>query len=1140
MIFYACVKGRSWPLTYRLLLIMKLVVFMTMLSIVQATAGSYAQTITLRAENMTLSQAMRSIQKQSGYPFFLNGKDLAQTKINVFIDGATLEDAMQDLLTPLSLEWVLKDKTIIIKRAKLKPKDIAGSFLLQQRAISGRVQDEKGEALAGVTVSLKGTQIATTTDNAGRYQIATPTSSGTLVFAIMGYGAVEQPIDNKSIIDVSMTPSISDLDEVVVVGYGTQKKVNLTGSVATIKGEDLVVTKNENAINMLAGKVPGVRITQGSSEPGAFMSAFDIRGYGAAPLVVIDGVPRGGMERLNPEDIESISVLKDASASVYGVRAANGVVLITTKKGKMGKPDVSYSYNMGLQQMLNVASQTTALQYYIMRNEQNRRQFRYYTGFTGTDIYPEQAMEPFEDGTRQTTDWRDEVLRDIAPQSSHNLSVSGGTERVNYYVGAGYMDQNSFFKSGDINYNRFNLRANVDAKISDYLSVDIGIYGIKDKRQSGQVNSQGLLKSLYTNMPDDPVYAFNDARYPWRTADEVNPVVMMDRELGGYIDRENYNYQANAAAHFKIPGVEGLAVHGKFAYDFSFADEHNYAKAHNLYRVSGENLEEYLVRAPSKIRRFTSTNNATNMQLSVDYNRIFHEKHNVQLLALFEESHFLSDNYGAERRLYVDRPYLFAGVTDGQNTLMNTGDFEGTSQGFVGKAHYDYLSKYIVDLSARYDGSSKFKPGPSQWGLFPSASLAWRISQEPFAKNTLESWRINDIKLRMSYGKLGDDRSSSYQFITGYNYPAAGYVVNGMYVNGTETRGLANENITWYTSTIADWGFDGKLFDSKFGVTFDYYIRNRDGLLGTRSLTIPGTFGATLPEENINSDRTSGFELELSYQDRVNDFDYSVTAFFSQTRTKIIHNERALAGNSYDNWRNNLEGRYNDIWWGKGYSGRYTSYEEIYSDEVNRGGGNQAFLPGDYVYEDWNGDGQINDWDIKPIGIKNTPLLNYAMMLTGSYHGFDLYMHFQGTFKAYKQYEGQVRDPLTWGRNSLDYFWDRWHPVDPKADYFDPHTEWVPGIWHVSGSSSITDAANIQNASYLRLKTVELGYTFPKQIINILGKSCRIYVNAYNLVTFTKFRFLDPEAFPNIDNTHQAQAPYPNNRTFNFGGKITF
>ena len=1118
--------------------IMRIILFLIFAVILQSFANeSYSQKTRLSLDFLKtkLVNVLDEIEENSEF-FFLFNEKLVDTnrEVSVSFENKEVDEILDKLFDGTDIVYTISDRKIILAPELLTKKTQKQTF------ISGTVTDEAGKPLPGVTVLIKGTTNGTVTNVDGNYSISNVPGNATLQFSFVGMLTQEVEVGNQATIDITMKMDAIGIEEVVAVGYGTQKRVNLTGSVSSVKSEELVVTKNENPVNLLTGKMAGVRVAQGSSEPGRNMSKFDIRGYGSSPLVVIDGVARDGFQQLNPEDIESISVLKDASASVYGVRAANGVLLITTKTGKPGAPKVSYSFNGGIQQMLNVPSQTTALQYYMMKNEQRRRQFRYFTGFNDSDVYSEQAMAPFINGERQTTDWRNETLREFAPQTSHNISISGGTNKVNYYIGAGYMDQNSFFKSGDLNYKKFNLRAKLGVEVTDNLKLDVGVYGQKNRRQSTQVDSKGLLKSLYTNMPDDPVYAYDDPKYPWKTADEINPVVMMDRNLGGYRDSYNYEYKANVAAHFKIPNVEGLAVHGLYSYDFNLYDSHNYAKAHNLYRLDGDNLEEFLVRAPSRIERYSWNKNASTVQLSVDYNRIFAEKHNVQLLVLFEESHFLADNYGAGRRIYVDLPYLFAGSTDKQYTWMGADNLEGVNKGFVGKAHYDYSSKYLIDLAARYDGSYKFKSGSSQWGFFPSVSLGWRISQEAFLRDFVGRLSISDLKLRGSYGKLGDDRASSFQYITGYQFPRSGYVVDGVYQTGTETKGIANENITWYTSTITNLGFDAKLFEGKLAIAFDYFIRDREGLLGTRVLTLPGTFGASLPQENINSDQTEGFEVELTYKNRINDLKYSITGLFSQTRTRIIHSERAESGNSYENWRNNPQGRYNDIWWGKGYEGRYLSYDQVYNDEVNRGGGNMNYLPGDYIYEDWNGDGTINYWDNKPIAIKNTPVLNYSTIFTAEYKNFDLYLQFQGTLKAYKEYEGQVRDPLTWGRNSLDYFWDRWHPVDPKADFFDPHTEWVQGEWMVSGSRSITDAANIQNASYLRLKTLELGYTVPERIIKGIGQNLRIYVNAYNLLTFTKFKFLDPEAYPDSNNSHRAQASYPNNRVYNIGAKITF
>lgn len=1016
------------------------------------------------------------------------------------------------------------------------------------KTITGVVKDAAGEPIIGANVVVKGTTNGTVTDLDGNFSLQCP-SNAVLVVTYVGFSEQEIPVSGKNEIVITLREDSQNLDEVVVVGYGTQKKVTLTGAVAAIKDDELITTKNENAQNMLTGKIPGVRVMQKSAEPGSFNNNFDIRGMGDA-LVIIDGVPRDNMTRLDPNDIESISVLKDASAAVYGVRAANGVVLITTKKGKAGHVELEYSGNVGWQNPSGAVKSVSAADWMTLKNEKSMHNVN-----GGTLVYDLDEIEAYRNGTKQGTDWYDAVMRPLAPQTQHTLSVRGGNEKTNYYMSAGYLYQESFLRSESLDYDRFNVRSNISTKITDRLTVDLNMSGIMDQKDQPYQNSDWIIRAMQRAPATQPIYANNNPDYllyGWIEGD--NPVAMMDADQVGYKKYNNKWFQTSAQVTYDLPWIEGLQAKGMFSYDYQIADNKIYARTYNEYEYD-EATNTYTARereSPSTYRREHYTKQSWLYQVSLNYTHTFDDAHNVNGLLLLEGQRRDGDNFFAKREMALDLDQLFAGNTTNQEGNMSTNYdqnnpanrdlYQESNMGLVGKFGYDYKSKYLAEFSFRYDGSSKFGSG-AQWGFFPSGSIGWRISEEDFWEESPLSF-INNAKVRASYGKLGDDRASNYQFITGYIYPSSGgnntrpggYVFNGSFVNASESKGIINPDITWYIAKTFDVGVDLDAWNGLLGITADYFSRTRTGLLTTRATSLPSVVGASLPQENLNGDFTQGFDLEVSHYNRVGDFGYNLKAIFSYTRTKDTYIERGESGNSYENWRNNTNERYQNIVWGYGDGGRYTSYDDIANSDIYVGYGT---LPGDYKYEDYNGDGIISDLDKYPIGYENRPLINFSLNIGADWKGFDLNLLFQGAAMQYNRYIEQLREPM-WGNdysNALDYFMDRWHPVDPTADPYNPSTEWVSGEYAYTGTlADEYSAYNVHNSSYVRLKSAELGYTFPQKWIEKSGiKSLRLYVNSYNLFTIKGVPF-DPEHSGNDSYGNL----YPLNRTFSVGVNVKF
>ena len=1133
----------------KLCMVMRISVVVFLICISQAFAiGSYSQNtrFNLNLTDVTIEKVLETIENQSEYYFMYESSKIdVDREISIRAEQESVDEILRRIFKNTNVTYKIDNRLIALTSLG------AGNRIPQQQLVSGKVVDSEGLPLPGVTVVVKGTTDGIITDFEGKYTLPNVPSDAILVFSFVGMRRQEIAVAGKSTINVNLKEESIGIEEVVAVGYGTQKKVTLTGAISSVKSDEILATKNENVQNMLTGKIAGVRVIQKTSEPGEFSNQFDIRGFGS-PLIVVDGVPRGDMQKLDPNEIESVSVLKDASAAVYGVRAANGVVLITTKKGEKGAPKMKYSMNYGFQFPAEILKPVGAVERMLLTNEKSMR------NTTNPELtYSEAEIEAYRNGTLSSTDWYDAVLSSSAPQQQHNFSVSGGSSAIDYFVNLGYMDQEGFWKSGDLNYDRVNLRSNLDARISDRLKFSIKLNAIRDNKSRPIASTWTIFKTLWRSVPTEKIYANDNPDYFAKSSSDIdNVVAMTNSDVSGYYQEKHKILQSSIDLAYDIPYVDGLSIKGLYSFDTNINDNSSYTKEYNEYNYDAatDNYTAVAKNSPTALNRYYGNSESTLYQVSLNYERTFAEAHNLSVLMLFEGARSKGDNINAFRQFSISLPYLFAGNSENQiGTANSNGISDYSSNGFVGKLNYDYQGKYLATFSFRYDGSSKF-PADKRWGFFPGGSIGWRLSEEPFIKNSLLF--IDNLKVRGSYGKMGDDSASEYQFVSGYNYPntsgakqsnfPTGYVFNGTYNNALGFRAAANPNITWYTVKTLNLGLDADFWKGGLGFSFDIFKRDRDGLLADRLVSLPGTFGSTMPQENLNSDQTSGFDLELRHQNKIGKLVYNISGNVSITRTKNLYHERSPAGNSWDNWRNNNNDRYNDIWFGLGSDGRYSSYEEIATSDVYTGIGT---LPGDYKYEDWNNDGVIDGADYHPIATttdaaksdlsdkRNYPLMNFGINLNLQYQGFDLSMLFQGAAMSYVSYGEQLSTPLQWNGNALDYFMDRWYPVDPTVDPFDPNNEWVSGNYAYGAIGAETNSEFlIQKGDYIRLKTIELGYTLPKTLLSRTGfDDVRLFVNGYNLLTITGVKGIDPE--------HPSELfgyMYPLNKTINVGANISF
>ncbi|MDR0749601.1 MAG: TonB-dependent receptor [Tannerellaceae bacterium] len=1006
--------------------------------------------------------------------------------------------------------------------------------------VAGVVKDNTGEPLVGVSVIVSGSTVGTATDMDGKYLINVP-PDGSLTISYVGFKQMVVPVRSRTEIDVILEEDTRQIGEVLVVGYGTQRKVTLTGAVSAVKGSEIVATKNENVQNMLTGKIAGVRVTQKTAEPGAFNNDFDIRGMGA-PLIVIDGVPRttGDLQRMDPNDIEDLSILKDASAAIYGVRAANGVALVTTKKGRLNTPaEITYSGSYTWQVPSGLPATLNAIDFMTLTNELSMHNIN-------NTIFPvwswsEEDIEAYRNGAKTSVDWYNIIFSQTAPQTQHNVTVTGGNAATSYHVGLGYFYQDGFFKGDDLSYDKYNVRANISTKVTKGLTFDLNMSGIMETQNNQWYDTWDIFKRFWRTGPHSPVYADSEETMLYYGLIEGdNPLAWIDGDVSGYKKFDRKWIGTSAGLKWDIPAVKGLSLKGLLDYDYYNSDETRYRKSYNEYRYNevSNTYQTWTINSPNTIQRQFYSQSQLLTQLMIDYSRTF-DKHEVKGTLVWETQQRKGDNFYAKRELPLPLDHLFAGVSANQEANMDAGSgalYEKTNLALAGKVNYEFAQKYLVTGMFRYDGSSMFGPG-HQWGFFPGGSVGWRISEESFFKNSPLSF-VQQLKLRTSYGILGDDGASSYQFVSGYNYPTAsnrrmfnaGYVFGGSYTASADNKGITNSAITWYRSKSFDIGVDMDAWNGLFGFTFDYFNRTRDGLLTTRNGSIPTIVGAGLPQENINSDRHFGMELELSHRNTIEDLTYRVRTIGAVTRRKTLYVERAPNGSSWANWKNNSNDRLTGIYWGYQGDGHFTSWEDIWNSPYKI---SRSTIIGDYAFEDWNGDGMIDSNDVHPVQYDASPWVNYSFIFEGTYKGFDLNVLFQGAALSSLTYGEKFAGVSGGNNNTLAQFLDRWRPADPAADPYDPKTEWIKGYYAYSGTNLTANSTfNTENSAYFRLKSLELGYTFSKLKT---FRNVRLYVNGYNLFTITKVRDVDPE-HPEDSYGYM----YPLNKSYSVGVNVKF
>lgn len=1020
--------------------------------------------------------------------------------------------------------------------------------------VKGKVVDQHNEPVIGATVGVDKGKAKTVTDIDGNYTLQVP-ANAKIVVNYIGMKPVTQNVGGRRELNFVLQDDVSQIQDVVVVGYGTQKRGSITGSVAAVKGDEMIRTKNENPQNMLTGRVAGVRVWQKSSEPGSYNNNFDVRGMGT-PLVIIDGVPRdmSDFQRMNADDIQDISVLKDASASIYGLRSANGVVLVTTKKGQAGQTKFSYNGSYTIQSPKSMPKLLDAYKTMTLYNERNLNNVN-----GGSKIYTDEMFDEFRNGTRRETDWNNLIFAKTSPQTNHNITVSGGNDKTQYFVSFGAFYQEGFFKSGDLNYHKYNITSNLTTEVYRGLKLSLNINAMSDKQNNPYCTSTDIIRNYWRQGVLFPAYA--DEAGTMLNYDgldlEENTVAKMTADISGY--RRYKQSQVLTSGIFEYDFgtltnvLKGLKAKVMFSYDYHLNNNTIYRKQYYQYAYDPATQtykqKLYASSAPSNLRREHYDTQQFLSQYTLSYNRDF-GPHSVAAVVGMETQRRTGDNFYAMRNLAFSSPYLFNGVEEGQVANSATGGiYSANYNAFIGRLNYSFAQRYLIEGQFRYDGSSKFAKG-HRWGFFPSVSLGWVVSEEPWFKNIEFLKGVDQLKLRASYGEMGDDSGANYDWVAGYTYPstsgnsekgyynqyAPGFIFGSQFVYAATPMAIPNELISWYKAKTFNVGVDFNTNNQLFGFSLDYFSRKMTGLYEYRTSEFPTVIGANPPRENANSSRNFGMELELRHHNRIGrNFVYNVKGIVTITRQKYLTAiQNGPYANAYDQWRNDhLNNRYQGVQFGYEGNGRYQNWDEIWNETLYH---EKGLLPGDYKYLDWNGDGEINSQDEHPYAFDQTPWMNYSLSVDCAYKGFDFSMLWQGSALGSMSYE----EPLysIWGQNgggALEQYWDRWHPADENADPYDPNTKWVKGYYAYTGHyPSANSTFNRVSTAYLRLKQIELGYTLPKWK-EFPSLNLRVYANAYNLFTITGVKFVDPE-HPSDD----LGRLYPLNRTYTFGVQVSF
>jgi len=1113
-------SGNSYAAIKKGLTVMKITLLFILISTLNLLAtGSYSQTtrVSLKLNQTSVKQVLKEIEHSSEFYFLYNNELIdVERKVDIEANNEPINSILDNLFANANVKYAVYDRQIVISPTNMNLHQEA------QHKVNGKVIDQYGAAIPGASVVVKGTTIGVTTSNDGNFSLLLPNDAKFLLFSFVGMRTQEVAIDNRSNYSITLADVTIGLDEVVAIGFGTKKKSELTNAVDQIQGDIAAKVPSVTLTPSLQGQLAGLNIVQNANSPGFDNPTINIRGantFGtSAALIVIDGVANAdpdGLNKLDPNDIATITVLKDASAGIYGVEAAGGVILVTTKRGNLGAAKVHITTSSALQTPTRLPKMADAVSFMKALDARNE--------LDGTAItYSDAAIAEFTSGQKKSTNWMKSLLKTPVYQGKYDISVSGGTEKVKYFISVGTGDQNTAI----INDNKFkliqnNLRVNLDINLLKGLDMGIDLSYRSKGTYTSAYGAGGQLGACLDFNPTLPAFINGDINKPTNGDGSLSPVAVSLSP--GFIKYDTKVYSGKFNLKYLIPKTGGLYIssftslilNSDFTkqfitpYNFYTQDEQTGVVTKNQTTLPGsyvnglsESFDQYL---------------RNTFHAEIGYNHLFKEVHKVSAFAAYEDMNYTSDVLSAGRTQFNSYaiPELFAGVANSQYFQNNGSSSILTSQTFFGRATYDFKSKYLFNFNFRADGSSIFAPA-KRWGYFPGVSAGWVISKEEFMPKGV----FDNLKLRASWGQLGNDRVLPFQYLSSFAI-ATGTVINNSDAQGLAITTAANPNITWEVSTSSNIGIEMGFLNNRLSIELDYFKVLTDHILAKKSFSIPAYTGLVLPDQNIGTMMNHGYEAQVAFRDRIGKFNYSISGNVALNQNKITYFDEVPNINPKVAAYQNLTGHPLG-------SPLFLHAVGIYKTDAEAllGATYPGAKAGYLKYQDKNGDGKIDGNDMYRKGLN--PELKYGFQFTAKYSGFDLAMYFNGSLGDFWQFGNNFVQ--TRGNNLQYAAVHSFTKSNPNAE--------LPK----SGINSVGLASdfNLLTRSWLRFKTLNLGYSFPKsKLLSKLNISnLRIYASMDNFFmlynNMHKYGACDPELLVTV------YGGYPMMSTHNLGVDITF
>lgn len=1106
--------------------------------------------VTVELNNEDIKTLFKKIEKQSRLRFAYDPK-LIRPYTNISLPGDTrsIKTTLDLALAGTPLRYRQVDNSVIIYTESGEDHSQANQQDTELAiTVSGTVKDASTQQpLPGVNVIVKGTTNGTTTDSDGRYSLSVSEEDAVLIFSFIGYITQEVPVDGHTEINIALSEHITALDEVVVVAYGTQKKTSTTAAVSTLRFDEVKNVPVANLTNSLNGRLAGVIAAQNSGAPGRDGSEIHIRGIGtngnSSPLIVVDGVIRS-FSNLDPNSIESMTVLKDAAAvAPYGMAGANGVILVTTKRGNKGKPTLSYNGYVAYQNPTTLVDMVNAYDYVRLRNiaDINSGQSPSFSAeeVEGYRKSSEGAADADYD-KYPSTDAMEELLDKNTPMTAHNFSISGGSENTTYYIGMGYLYQRGLWSTA--NKRRYNLVANIEAKPTKTTTVGLSLKGWNDMiKRPGLEEDRAVFSKALAWWP------INSFRYSnGLLANNNGRPTMLPLLTTGYSKSDETRINATLSVQQELSFIKGLSLKGAVSYDPNMYFAKTWKQpTPSTYNINTSVVPYVFTEVPNTARPSLSVSSDRFREFTyqgfLNYDKSF-GKHNVTVLGVVEVGDIFHDYFSASRsnyQLYIDE--LNLGSSDPEDAGNGGSSSESTRIGYVYRFAYNYGEKYLFETSGRYDGHYFFAPG-KKFGFFPAFSLGWRLSEESFIKDNI-SW-IDYLKVRASWGKSGNLAGGPFQYSSAMGVRGNAYVLDGMVVQGAFERLESNPNITWEVANKSNVGLEFSLWDGLLDAEVDYFFEKRNNMLVSPGSLVPAEYGIGLAQQNAGIMENRGIDLSLgSYHTFANGIRLDLRANFTYAKNKLIETfENAVTLNDPNRRRT---GRALNSRFGLKALGLFQESDDKNGDGLiskEDGFPTQTFgaiSPGDIRYADINGDGKIDNSDETFLGYPILPQIVFGLNPRVSYRNFDLSVLLQG---ATQTTIPSLRGDLMWGffngaNINQAVADDSWSPENPDARY--------PRLFGQGGNANNQQNSSFWNwdGSYLRVKHLEFGYNIPASLLSKINiESLRVYFSGQNLMTMSKLNaFIDPEMGQGGGNFNNSIGwYYPQQKVVSLGLNIVF